>query len=165
MKLPEPGRLLIAFIVYAAIFIPLEGLVPHRKRKLLRCGFGTDLLHSFVNGLLRKAILAVVVVPTIYCLGFLIHPRLQAWVVAQPWWLQLIEALIVQEIGGYWGHRPLIGCRSCGASMRCIMRRKTGTGWRLLICTLLIRPLSEPAPSSRLPARFFVSDLRVLHRA
>lgn len=105
MRLPEPALLLLAFIVYVAIFVPLEALLPHQRRKLLRPGWRTDLLHFFLNGLLRKFALAVLIVPIIYALGFLIHPPLQAWVTSQPWWAQFIAALLIQEFGGYWGHR------------------------------------------------------------
>lgn len=105
MNTLDPRAWLLAFVVYFCIFTPLESLVPHRRLRRFREGFLTDLCHFFLNGVLRRVCLAVLIVPVIYVLGFLVYPPLQTWVQSQPWWLQFAAAVLIQEVGAYWGHR------------------------------------------------------------
>ncbi len=79
-----------------------------------------------MNGLLRKLTLAVLLLPVIYLLSYLIYPPLQDWVRARPSWLQFLAAVVIQQIGSYWGHRLSHTVRSCGAFMRSITRRSDG---------------------------------------
>ena len=52
--------LIIMFVMFAGIFIPLERLAPHRSEQpILRKGWQTDLIHFSINRLISGAILAV----------------------------------------------------------------------------------------------------------
>jgi len=105
MDLINPTTLALAFVVCFCIFVPLESLLPHSSKKTFREGFGVDALHFFLNGLLRKLALAVLLLPVIYLLSYLIYPPLQDWVRARPTWLQFLAAVVIQQMGSYWGHR------------------------------------------------------------
>ncbi len=106
MKFIDPAGLTIAFVVCLALFGPLESWIPHQAgRKFLRPGWSTDVIHFFLGDLLKKMALFAFAVPLIVTLGFLINRDLQARVLSQPWWLQLIEAQFLADLGGYWGHR------------------------------------------------------------
>ena len=106
MKFFDPGGLAIAFVVCLAIFAPLESWIPHQPgRKFFRRGWFTDFSHFFIGDLLKKAAVFVVAVPVVLVLGFFVNHDLQVRVLSQPWWLQLIEAQVLADVGGYWGHR------------------------------------------------------------
>ncbi len=106
MKFIDPRGLAIAFVVCLAIFAPLESWLPHQAgRKFFRKGWLTDFTHFFLGDLLKKAAVIAVALPVIVLLGFFVNRDLQAMVLSQSWWLQLLEAQLIAEFGGYWGHR------------------------------------------------------------
>ncbi|MBS0659521.1 MAG: sterol desaturase family protein [Verrucomicrobia bacterium] len=105
MEFPRPTTLLFGFLICAFIFIPLESLLPHREQRRLRPGFATDTLHFFLNPFLRKLALAIVLLPAVLVLDALAPAGLRAAIRAQPVWLQFVEALVLADLGGYWGHR------------------------------------------------------------
>jgi len=94
------------FLVAAFVFIPLERLfAAHKAQKLLRDGWANDLVYVFVNGILIRIglLLAVVAILTV---GALVVPAsLRAAVAGQPLWLQLIEVLLLADLGFYLAHR------------------------------------------------------------
>jgi sterol desaturase/sphingolipid hydroxylase (fatty acid hydroxylase superfamily) len=91
--------------ILAVVFIPLEQLFALRPQKVFRKAIATDLGYYFLNslglGILLSFPLALVgwgahrIVPA----GFL------AMVIALPVWARLLAAMVVGEIGFYWGHR------------------------------------------------------------
>ena len=106
MKFIDPAGLAIAFVVCLAIFAPLESWIPHQTgRKFFRRGWFTDFTHFFLGDLLKKAAVFAFALPVVMLLGVLVNHELQARILRQPWWLQLIEAQVIADVGGYWGHR------------------------------------------------------------
>ncbi len=106
MKFFDPGGLAIAFVLCLAVFAPLESWLPHQTgRKFFRPGWLTDFIHFFIGDLLKKAAVIAFALPVVLVLGKLVNHELQARILSQPWWLQLIEAQVIAEVGGYWGHR------------------------------------------------------------
>lgn len=97
--------LLFGFAISVLIFVPLESLLPHRPQARFRQGWWTDLLHFFVSPLVRKIALAVLLLPFVLLLDAIAPAALRAAVRSQPGWLQFAEALLLAELGGYWGHR------------------------------------------------------------
>jgi sterol desaturase/sphingolipid hydroxylase (fatty acid hydroxylase superfamily) len=92
------------FLMAAAVFIPLERLLPHRTRHaILRSGWLTDLVSYFVNGAIFLVLLRVWqrVVDT-------------TWLQPLPWTLrgqhvavQAVAAILIGSFIYYWGHRAL----------------------------------------------------------
>ncbi len=102
----NPARLAVAFVVLAAIFVPLEALFPIFKRSFWqRPGVVADIIHFFITGAIRKLLVLFALVVLVYGLGFLIYPPLQRTMTSLPFWVQLIIANVVFDVGAYWGHR------------------------------------------------------------
>ena len=98
-------RLTVAFLVLIAIFLPLERLFPLARRAFWRKGALADTIHFFISGGIRKLLTLLAVVALVYWLGFLVYPPLQQWIAAWPRWVQFLTAVLVQDVGAYWGHR------------------------------------------------------------
>jgi sterol desaturase/sphingolipid hydroxylase (fatty acid hydroxylase superfamily) len=99
------GRPLFGFLVLFLVFVPLERLFALRKQKIFRRHFGRDLLHFLVNKLLIQLGLFLVLGLLVRLLERLVSAEFQARVAAQPGWVQLLEAVLIADLGGYLGHR------------------------------------------------------------
>jgi sterol desaturase/sphingolipid hydroxylase (fatty acid hydroxylase superfamily) len=99
------GGIVIALVVLAIIFIPLERLFALRPRQILRRGWRTDVVHYLINGAALKAgvVVAVVVVGT--ALRVFVPVSCRTAIAASPGWAQIIAALAITTVGGYAGHR------------------------------------------------------------
>lgn len=105
-QLWNPARLLLGLVVLLAIFVPLESLFPLVRRQFWqRPQVWTDLTHFFVTSGLRRLLTLVLAYVLITLLGFLVYPPLQQLMLSPPWWAQCAIALVIFEIGSYWGHR------------------------------------------------------------
>ena len=105
-QLWNPARLAIGFVVLFALFVPLERFFPLVRRDFWqRRGVGTDLIHFFITGAIRKLLTLFGAFVLITLLGFLVYPPLQHALTALPWWLQFVIANVVFDLGAYWGHR------------------------------------------------------------
>jgi sterol desaturase/sphingolipid hydroxylase (fatty acid hydroxylase superfamily) len=97
--------LVFGIVVVAAVFIPLERVFGLHPQRVFRKGWATDVVHFVVNNLLTTAgvIAAVVVAGTL--LKALVPDSLRTAIAHEPSWLQFVEAFLIAELGGYWGHR------------------------------------------------------------
>ncbi len=98
-------RLGVWLVLLLAVFVPVEKVWVLRPQRVLRRGFGTDLAYYFLSGLLPKLLLVL----PISVLAGLMHSQTQigfyAWTAGIPGWLRLPLAMMVGDIGSYWGHR------------------------------------------------------------
>jgi sterol desaturase/sphingolipid hydroxylase (fatty acid hydroxylase superfamily) len=92
-------------VLLLAVFVPLERIFGKHSQKVLRRSFGTDVFYYFLNGILPKLLLVIPL--TVLSAGAhrLVPLAFYSSVAAMPLWLRLTAALVVNEIGGYWGHR------------------------------------------------------------
>ena len=99
------GEIVVAMVVLAIIFVPLERLFALRPRQILRRGWRTDVVHYLINGAALKVgiIVAVVVVGTV--LRAFVPVSFRTAIAASPSWAQIIAALAITTVGGYAGHR------------------------------------------------------------
>lgn len=92
-------------LLVMAIFVPLERLFAARPQKLLRRAFFTDLCYYFIGSLIPKLLLIV----PLSLLAWAAHRAVPGGFYAQmaqlPLGLRLITALVIGEVGYYWGHR------------------------------------------------------------
>ena len=94
--------LLIALL----IFVPLERVRPlHRDQKIFRRLFLTDVVYALVNGILIAAGLALTIAAAMATLGILVPEGLRATVGGQPTWLQVVEIVVIADLGFYCAHR------------------------------------------------------------
>jgi sterol desaturase/sphingolipid hydroxylase (fatty acid hydroxylase superfamily) len=101
----EVLRLLVWLALLAAIFAPLEQLFALRRQSGRLKHAPADLAYYFLNSLLPLAILA----PPMALLAAAVR-TVTPWayvetVATLPLWARLAAALVVSELGGYWGHR------------------------------------------------------------
>ena len=99
------GGIVVAMVVLAIIFIPLERLFALHPRQILRRGWRTDVVHYLINGVALKVgiVVAVAVVGTV--LRAFVPASFRAAIAASPSWMQIVAALAITTVGGYAGHR------------------------------------------------------------
>lgn len=101
----DMARMLVWLLLLAIVFVPLEKAFAVRPAPLLRKGLATDLGYYFLSGLVPAVLLALPLAALAWGSLQLLPAGYLAWVAAQPVWLLLPIALLVGDIGGYWGHR------------------------------------------------------------
>lgn len=102
----DPARLALGLVVLIAIFVRLERVFPIVRRDFWRRpGAWADGAHFFFTGVIRKLLTLLAAYVLITLLGFLVWPPLQQAMLGLPRWAQGVVALLVFEVGAYWGHR------------------------------------------------------------
>ena len=94
------------FFLAALIFIPLERLLgARREQKLLRRNWSGDLVYVFLNGIVIRLGLVFLVAMILAASRQAQPAGLAARVSAQPLWLQLVEIVLLADLGFYAMHR------------------------------------------------------------
>ena len=100
-------RLTLWFVLVCIIFIPLERLFAAHKQRVFRKQLGNDLVYYVLSWLLPPVLLAI----PLFLLAWAVHrfvPSGYYLAVARiPVWAQIVLALVVGDVGYYWGHRCL----------------------------------------------------------
>lgn len=95
-----------AALAAAVIFIPLQLALPLRVgQKQFRQGWKNDLVYLFLNGLVIKIGLALIIVLIVTLSEHIIPLSLRDWIASQPSWIQIIELIIFADLGFYSAHR------------------------------------------------------------
>jgi sterol desaturase/sphingolipid hydroxylase (fatty acid hydroxylase superfamily) len=93
-------------LITALIFVPLEYVLAlNPKQKIFRRAWANDLIYQLVNGQIIAFVLGGVVVGIIMAAGWAIPRSVQDAVAAQPYWLQIVEIVLLSDIGFYLAHR------------------------------------------------------------
>ena len=98
-------RLCLWLLILTMIFVPLERLCALHPQKVFRRAFLTDVAYCFLSGLLPKLLLIPPMAVVAWAAHFLVPAELLSRVGALPLWIRFPAAMIVGEIGFYWGHR------------------------------------------------------------
>jgi sterol desaturase/sphingolipid hydroxylase (fatty acid hydroxylase superfamily) len=95
-----------AVLIACLIFIPLERLLAmHPLQRILRRGWWNDVIYQFVNGWLIKLGMLIILAGTVVVSAWLIPTPVRAAVAGQPYWLQIVEVILVADLGFYFAHR------------------------------------------------------------
>ncbi len=98
-------RLAIWLVIITAVFAPLEHFFSVRSAKMFQKGWLTNLGWYFVNSLAPLFLLG----PPSAVIALGVHAVLPASVTgaagALPLWARMVAAMVVGEVGFYWGHR------------------------------------------------------------
>ncbi len=95
-----------AILIIALIFVPLERIFSlHPGQKLFRRYWANDLVYLFLNGILIKAGLLLLLGASVVAIRWVVPEAIGINVRMQPLWLQAIEVIIVADIGFYSAHR------------------------------------------------------------
>lgn len=109
MSLPailnQTFHLAVWLVLLAVIFVPLERLFALRRERLLRPGWPTDLVWYFLSSLLPGILLAVPMAAVAWTVHRLVPGAVQTFSQSLPLGARIAAALVVGEIGFYWGHR------------------------------------------------------------
>lgn len=98
-------NLAVWLVLLLIVFVPLERIFGKREQKVFRRSFGADLIYYFVNGILPKLLLILPLSALSAGLHRTVPSAFYLSVGSMPLSLRLSLALVVNEIGGYWGHR------------------------------------------------------------
>jgi len=98
-------RSLLSLALIVAIFAPLEHFFSVRKAKLFYPGWSTDFAWYFVSAIAGVILLGPLVAFFAWGAHAMLPPGFTRAVASLPLGLRMILAMIVGEIGFYWGHR------------------------------------------------------------
>lgn len=102
-------RLCIWLALLMLIFATVEKLWSLHPQKLFRRAFGLDVVYFFLSGIVPKLLLILPITLLAATAHQLAHPLVPggyyAWVAGLPLAWRILAALVVSEIGSYWGHR------------------------------------------------------------
>jgi sterol desaturase/sphingolipid hydroxylase (fatty acid hydroxylase superfamily) len=98
-------RLCIWLVLLVLIFVPVERLWAQHRQRVFRNAFITDLAYYFLNSLLPKLLLILPLSGLAWGLHYFVPNALYSWVADMPLWIRFVAAMVVGEVGFYWGHR------------------------------------------------------------
>lgn len=87
------------------LFIPLERLFALHDQRIFRKGMLVDLGYFFLSGILPTLLLSLPVAMLAWAAHQITPGSLTALIAGWPLWLKIVAALVVADIGSYWGHR------------------------------------------------------------
>jgi sterol desaturase/sphingolipid hydroxylase (fatty acid hydroxylase superfamily) len=98
-------RIALWLVLLAAVFVPLEKLFPRKASKTFRARWLTDLAYYFLNSLVPKLVLILIFSAVMSGIVQYGPSQFYQWVGQMPTSLRFAAAIVVGEIGAYWGHR------------------------------------------------------------
>lgn len=103
--LRQAAALCATLAVATAIFAPLEAFLGVRKAKFFYAGWRVDLGWYFIDGLCVAFLLAAPSALIAWAVHAVIPASMTDAASGLPLWARAILAMVVGEIGFYWGHR------------------------------------------------------------
>lgn len=98
-------RLCVWLALLMVVFVPLEKLCALHRQKVFRKAFVTDLAYYFLSSLLPKMLLILPMTMLAWAMHRVVPSGLYSWVAAMPPAMRFAAAVIVGDVGYYWGHR------------------------------------------------------------
>ena len=93
-------------LIMALIFVPIEQLLPqHKDQDTLRKGWLNDVFYMVFNALPIKLCFMAILIAVMAVSDAAIPGSFHAAVLAQPLWLQVIEVIVIADLGFYAAHR------------------------------------------------------------
>jgi len=94
-----------SLLFLVAVFRPLELAFPAKKQRFFRPDWLTDLFFFLGQYLLWNALLFWCLTQIYGVLGGIVPREFTSAVAAQPFWLQVLEVILLSDFCVYWGHR------------------------------------------------------------
>ena len=98
-------RLSAWFFLLSMLFLPLERLFSVHRRRFLARRLPGDVVYFFISGMVPGLLLAPPMALAATLAQQVIPHALPEAVATLPLWLRALSALVVSEVGFYWGHR------------------------------------------------------------
>jgi sterol desaturase/sphingolipid hydroxylase (fatty acid hydroxylase superfamily) len=100
------ANVIFGLIVGSLIFIPLERVFAlHKEQKIFRRGWRADVLHFLFTRTLADVATFVSVGSLVFLAHWLVSPEFQSAVAKQHRAIQFLEAVLIANMGAYFGHR------------------------------------------------------------
>ena len=94
-------------VLLAVIFVPLERLFSLRPKAALRPGWRNDVAYYFLSSVLPNRLIVLPVAALLWGLQSVAPQGLLPGLGQLPGWERFAAAMVLAEIGFYWGHRWL----------------------------------------------------------
>lgn len=101
----EAIKLTMGLILLMVLFPILEKILSLHRQKTFRKGFATDLAYYYISSLFTPRILVIPLSTIAWGVHHLFPTQLYQWTASLPLPIRFGAALIVGEVGFYWGHR------------------------------------------------------------
>jgi sterol desaturase/sphingolipid hydroxylase (fatty acid hydroxylase superfamily) len=98
-------RLCVWLVLLSVVFAPLERLFALHPKKFFRKEVAVDLTYYFLNNLVPSVLMSVPLALVAWAAHHFVPSAFTAQVASLPLAIRVAAALIVGEIGFYWGHR------------------------------------------------------------
>ena len=98
-------HLTVWLVLLAAVFVPLERLFALRDERLPRGVWGTNLFWYFLSSLVPGVLLGVPMAAVAWAVHWMVPDQVQDFSQSLPLGVRIAAAMVVGEIGFYWGHR------------------------------------------------------------
>src|SRR5262245_34183732 len=96
----------LSFCFLVLVFRPLELVFPAKSgQRFFRPAWFTDLCFFLGQYLLWSGLVLWVLTHFSYTLGGIVPQEFRRAVASQPWWLQVVEVVLLSDFLIYWGHR------------------------------------------------------------
>src|SRR5260221_13505443 len=96
----------LSFLFLVLVFRPLEIVFPAKRgQRFFRPAWFTDLCFFLGQYLLWNGLVLWTLSHFSYWLDGIVPYEFRQCVAAQPWWLQVLEVVLLSDFLIYWGHR------------------------------------------------------------
>ncbi len=95
----------LSLALLVVIFVPLEHFFAVRQARVFEKGWATNLAWYFVNGFAAVALLGPPTALIVWAVHAVVAPAVTDAAAALPLWARMALAMVVGEVGFYWGHR------------------------------------------------------------
>jgi sterol desaturase/sphingolipid hydroxylase (fatty acid hydroxylase superfamily) len=93
-------------LLTALIFLPLERMLAwHPEQRVFRRGWMNDMIYLLLNGQIIMLCLGVLIIGMTMTAGWLVPVSVRAAAAGQPYWVQIVEVIVLADIGFYFAHR------------------------------------------------------------
>ncbi|MGL4541043.1 MAG: sterol desaturase family protein, partial [Polymorphobacter sp.] len=92
-------------LLLALVFVPLERLFAARPQPVRRTGWKTDIVYYFLSSLLPPKLVVMAVLALVLAMEAWAPRGLFPTLADLPLWLRFPLAVLIAEVGFYWGHR------------------------------------------------------------
>ena len=101
----QVARLCIWLLLLAIVFAPLERLFAIHPAHFFRKDVAADLFYYFLSSLTPALALSLPLSVVAWGVHALMPGTYVAWIAGTPVWARAVAALLIGEVGFYWGHR------------------------------------------------------------
>jgi len=98
-------NVLSTLLLVALIFVPLERLLARRPQPIFRQGWLSDIICWLVNGYVFTLCLGLLLIGVTMASSWLVPIWVREAVTSQPYWIQIVEVVVIADIGVYFAHR------------------------------------------------------------